>query len=285
MTRLTVRLLLLMLALGLMAACDNVVPVPTDVPTLSGPTLEATAVFRPDIQSEDPGATRGLGQNDLTAASVPSGAELPPLAVGTADPETTFITVQITAADGMQLIGDLYANLANERVPGVLLIAPDRAGWLDLPLRLQAAGYTALAMDLREGGALGDFETMIRALSEAGTVDPGRIAVIGAEGGADLALTGCANNLLCDAAVLFSPVQQAAVRAATFGFNPRPLFLSAGTSDAASTVIDSIRAVATGTLVVEPVSGSARGTGLLSAQPNLVTALIDFLDEHLPPLQ
>jgi hypothetical protein len=279
------RMRLIIGLLVLLAACDNVPATPTETPTLTGPTLAPTEVFRPDIQALDPAATRSIGQNDLTAASVPSGGELPPLAIGTPNPDAMFSTVQITAADGALLIGDLYPNPANQRVPGVLLIAPDRTAWLDLPLRLQAAGYTALAMDLPVGAALTDFEAMIRALSETGTVDPGRIAVVGAESGADLALTGCANNLLCDAAALFSPVQQAAVRAATFGFNPRPLFLSAGSGDASASVVESIRTVATGTVVLETVSGSRRGAALIGVQPDLVDRLIAFLDEQLPPIQ
>ena len=94
------------------------------------------------------------------------------------------------------------------------MLAADSADWLDLPLRLQNKGYTVLAMPLRPDVSgetvLGDFEAMLQALAQVS--DPGHLAVIGAETGADMALAGCAVDPLCDALVLLTPTDSTSPR-------------------------------------------------------------------------
>lgn len=276
----------LLLMTVLAAACDNVVPTVTPERALSGPTLEASPTVLPFLPSAEPTMWVNQGQNDPTAAALPSGGDLPPLVIGTSDPGSAFQSIQVTSEDGTQLRGDLYPNLEGQRVPGVLMLAPGRAAWLDLPLRLQARGITVLSMDLRSEAApddlaAGDFRASLVALSEAGTVDPGRIAVIGAETGADLALAGCAANLLCDALVMISPLNREVSLGAIPAYNPRPLFLLAGDGDALFTVADALRGTASGPLRFEAVSGATRGTALLLAQPALTDAVIAWLEEQL----
>jgi hypothetical protein len=113
--------------------------------------------------------------------------------------------VQITSGDGAQLPGSLY-QAGGERLPGVLLLARDTTSWGDFPAHLQAAGFTVLAMPLRQPPTTADFHAIMQAFSVVGAVNPGRIGVVGAEEGADLALIGCAAELLCDTVVLLTPL-------------------------------------------------------------------------------
>ena len=265
-------------------ACDNLTAAPTPTRTISAPTLEASPVVRPYAQEHEPTAFINAGINDPTAAALPRDSELPPLFEGTALPGESRQAISLTSPDGTVLEGDLYTALVLERPPGVLMLAPDRTAWLDLPLRLQAQGFTVLAMESRGGGnsnlATGDFGAMLGALSEV--VDPGRLAVIGAEDGADEALGGCAAELLCDALVLFSPLEATSASSAILRYNPRPLFIAAGTGDPAFGVAQSLNTAARGTIQFEQVESSGRGAALLQAQPALADAIIAWLRAQFP---
>ena len=141
------RILFGLLITVLAAACDNVVPTVTPERALSGPTLEASPTVLPFLPSAEPTMWVNQGQNDPTAAALPSGGDLPPLVIGTSDPGSAFQSIQVTSEDGTQLRGDLYPNLEGQRVPGVLRLAPGRAAWLDLPLRWQAPDFPLKAAD------------------------------------------------------------------------------------------------------------------------------------------
>lgn len=266
----------LLLAIALLAGCLPDPLPPTAVP----PTIAAFPTPQPTV-------LRNIGQNDPTAASLPSGGALPPQPIALTS-QAGGQPVQIVTGDGTLLIGDLYANADGRRVPAVLLLAVDRAGWLDLPLRLQAAGYTALAVDLRAGSTeatpppLGDFAAIMDALIEVATVDPGLVAVIGGGVGADAALAGCASDLRCDALALFG-VTPSVSTVALLQYNPRPLFLSQGTDSPGFIAAGQIRANARSPLRYEEVASMANGPELIQRQPALIDALIGWLGSVLEP--
>jgi len=265
----------LIAGLFLMAACDPITLTPIPTRALSGPTLAPSPVVRPQLPTNEPFEFNGPGNSNPTAAAVPAGGDLPPLAVGTSVAERQG--VQVTTLDGVVLAADLYQS-GFDRLPGILMIAPDRSGWQDLPARIEAAGYTVLAVDLRDSSNTGDFEAMIQELSNVGSVDPARIFVIGAEGGADLALLGCAADLLCDAAALISPTQQDALVNAMATYNPRPLFIAAARDDlTAFAVLQALQVNAQGPLVFSPLDSGGRGTALLQTHPDLGDAIIQWL--------
>ena len=89
-------------------------------------------------------------------------------------------------------------------MPGLLMLASDRTAWGDFPMKIHEAGYTVLAVNVRQDAPASDFTVMIQSLN-TGEADPARLAVMGADTGADAALKGCAGDLLCDAVVLLSP--------------------------------------------------------------------------------
>lgn len=261
-------LLLAGLTMGLVAGCMTE-PLP---PTLS----PATAIQFP---TPLPTELRNLGQNNLTAAAVPSGGALPPMELAGVTSVTGGQVVQITLGDGVLVGGALYPDGAGRRVPGVLLLAADRTTWLDLPLRLQNAGYTVLSMDVRLVAGitpLGDVTVLIDALMASSTVDPGRVAVIGGGVGADAALTGCAGDLRCDALALIG-MTETAQPVAVLGYNPRPLFIVQAEQSTAAVTVGQVRADARGAVRYEEVAGDAEGTTLLMRQPTLIDDLITWL--------
>jgi hypothetical protein len=264
----------------LLAACEgSLLPVDTPTPTwaLTGPTLQPSPTILPLRATEVP--EEYIGVNNPTAAALPPGGALPPLPVPGVRPEGDRIQVEVTALDGMLLRGDLYQSSA-VRLPGVLLLAPDVAGWGAFPLKLHNAGFTVLVMAVRQGTALADFQVMLQALMN-GEVDPARLGVVGAESGADVALLGCAGDLLCDAAALLSPSDSPALRDALIAFNPRPLFLTASQSDSASFGAVQALQAASSAAFFQPFADAGRGAALLTNRPDLGDLLIAWLEQNL----
>lgn len=247
------RYFLLFLTLFTLAACDS--PLPTPIPTraLSAPTLAPSPEILPLIPEVDPAQTGGLGQSDPTAAALPAGAELPPLPVGTRDLASAFQTVQVTIASGI-LEGDLYTPSADLRVPGVILLAADRAAWLDFPLRLRDAGLTVLSITYNTGDPSA-FASLVQTLIQVGTVDPTRIAVVAADSASRAALDGCGADALCDAAALLNP--QEVTTDVVLRFNPRPLLIAAPASDTAAA--EALRPAVSGDAFFLYIPGSFSG--------------------------
>jgi hypothetical protein len=269
------------------AACDNIAPTPTPTRPISAPTLEPSPTVLPLMQEQLPTQLQFVGQNDPTAAALPRDSDLPPLPIGTLAPGETRQPIQITAPDGIQLNGDLYVSPTGPDSPGILMLSADNRAWLDLPLRLQQRGYTVLAMPLRSGlnassdTALGDFGAMIEGLGQIS--DPGHLAVIGAESGADVGLAGCAVEPLCKALVLFTPTSLEIAQASITRYNPRPIFLAVVQSDAANFgIVEYIRGMARGEIGYDAPDGTTvYGAALLQAHPALADQLIEWLAAQL----
>lgn len=253
-----------------LAACDNEIPTPIPTRTISGPTTAPSAVFYPDMPTPE-GYNPGV--SDPTVMAFPRDADLPPLVVGTG---TGIETISLTAGDGTLLPGDLYASTSVERVPGVLLIAPNRSAWGDLPLQLAGQGYTVLSMDHRDGAPLGDAITMLQGIANAPTVDPSRIAVIAAEDAADLALVACAGDMLCDVLALISPMEAEGVGFLT-SYLPRPLLIAAAGDDASYVIASQLVQSAPNQIEWMPIPGSGRGASLATVDPGLAMALIELV--------
>ncbi len=230
---------------SLLLACVACVPVATSPPRptfeLSAPTLAASPTVRiltsEELYSED----NTQGQNSPTAAALPSGGGLPPLSFGERTPLGVSAPVQIVLDDGVLVEGELYSS-GQERLAGVLLLARQRDVWGELPRQLFNNGYTVAVMTLRPSvPRVNDLSTMLLAVSELGTVDPARMAVIGLEEGADLTLLGCAVDALCDGAVLIRPTLRDALLDALSRYGMRPLLLVATPDDP---LADELHAVA-----------------------------------------
>ncbi len=261
------------------AACETVTP-PTLTPTtaLSGPTLAASPVIRPVLPTEIPADAIAIGQNNPTAAALPSGGEMPPVALATAIPGSTHQIVQISLADGGRLEGDLYQS-GDERVAGVVILATDRAAWGDFPAQVQASGLTVLVISL---SSVEDFQTVLQAFTAVGTVDPAHIGVVGAGETADLALLGCAADLLCDTAALLSPLAREALLNVMTAYNPRPLMVAASEDDAQSfAVAQAVQESASGEVLFQPFTSAGQGTAMLENRPDLGELVVTWLTRWL----
>ncbi|MDX1995358.1 MAG: hypothetical protein SF029_23440 [bacterium] len=272
-------------------------PPPTITPTraLSGPTLEpspTTDVRPPTAVLAEDQILGGPGQNIPEAAALAPDSALPPVPMGTPGATAGSQRIQLVMADGAMLSGDLYQNISTQietttpqplpRYSGVLLLGVSLAEWGDFPARLRDAGYTVLAMEIRSGGGTADFSVMLRALSETATVNPALLAVIGAGEGANLALQGCAVDLLCDTAILLTPTQRDVLSSAMSGYNPRSLLIAFSAQDTAA--VDTARAlqlVGTGDVRLEPSSAAGSGAALLFAAPDLTGTIGLWLAETL----
>lgn len=270
----------LALALALAAGCAVEMPTPTPTRApLSGPTIAATSSPFTGPPTEPPPnseAGGGPGQNNPTAAALPNQAALPPLAVGAA--AGVEQAVELAAPDGARLSGTLLAH-AEARLPGALLLGPERLSWGDFPDRLYAAGFTVLVLQPRPEAALADFPALLDALS-SGIADPARIAVIGAGGGADVTLRGCAAAPACAAAALLSPLDPGLPNI-LFQYNPRPLFIAASVEDQESFAIASaLDASATGDKFLLPLEQAGQGTAILHNRPDAGDLLITWLQRQ-----
>jgi hypothetical protein len=149
---------------------------------------------------------------------------------------------------------------------------------------LNDAGFTALVMELREGAGVDDVDVMIEALT-SGLADPGRIGVIGAATGADLALTGCAAVLACDTVVLLSPLQEQVLLNELPRFNPRPLFQAVSQQDEESfATAQALDAAATGEKLLQPLDNAGRGTAILLNRPDVGDLIIQWLQRQFAGL-
>jgi hypothetical protein len=276
------RLSLLLLALVLLVACDDTGGGATAVSlrTLTGPTIAPSATFYPQPPTPLSFDDLDNGQNDPTAAALPAEAVLPPLAVGTPVLGSSEQHIQITAADGTALDGDLYQS-GDVRMPGVLMLAEDRTAWGDFPKKIHDAGFTVLVVNIRRVAPASDFTVMLQSLS-SGEADPARLAVIGADSGADTALLGCADDLLCDALVLLSPSGNEALLSAMSRFNPRPVFLSASEDDTLSfDMVQRLQTAATGNVFFQPFTSAGHGTDMLVSRADLSDLIIQWLLQHV----
>lgn len=266
-------------ALGLallLAACAEAAPTLTPTHALSGPTLEPSPTFVLTTRGDRPAEPVYEGQNNPTAAALAPGAAMPPFEINRPPSDDPGRVVEITAEDGTLLQGELYVNTA-VLAPGVLLLADEGTSWGDFPDRLYEGGYTVLVMPVRPANALSDFHVMLQTLIN-GVADPARLGVVGAGGGANVALLGCASDMLCDAVALLSPLPDPALLDAMPQINPRPMLLTASQEDTeAFTTIQELQAAATGEVLFQPFNRAGAGTGLLQNRPDLGDLIVSWL--------
>lgn len=267
----------------LLAACGPE-PVPfTPTPTweFTAPTLEPS----PTIEILDslalygtPGET-GAGISNPTAQAFPSRGALPPVALGTREPDGGQ-RVQIALESGAMVPGLLYAASLT-RLPGVMILARDTEAWRGLAQALRAAEMAVLIVEPPAGLRAIDTADLLLSFSEENGVDPARLALVGAEDLADQAFLGCAVDELCDLALLLSPLGRETLATVMSSYNPRPLLVAASTEDA--------NAYATGASLVSLARGEARfieaaggvGAAMLAQDAALPGALVGWMQDQM----
>lgn len=278
----TVMLLVLTLTA---AACTGTGTVATLPPTraLSAPTLQASPTTF--IQTSDQlYGTITEGQNSLTAAALPGRAALPPLSMGTPD-ASGAASVQLVLTDGTLISAMLYQAVGGVRVPGILLLVNTVEAWGTFPAELMRAGFTVLVVPYEGVIPIADLDVVLTSLSEDGSVDPARIAIIGGEQSADAALLGCASFVICDAAVLLSPQGRNTLLNVLPNLEPRFMLVLASRANEESfaTAVSLVSSYPNRSQLIEASGGS--GAAILQADAAQTSAIITWLGQSLSDLQ
>ncbi len=207
--------------------------------------------------------------------------------------------VTFSATDGTELAG-MYFEAAERPAPGVVLVhmlGRTHAEWTAIADRLQQAGVTVLAVDLRghggsggDRGALsamaGDVRTALAWLQSRPTVRPAALGLAGASLGANLALIVAAQHPSVRALAMLSPsLDYRGVRidvSLLKKYGSRPAWLAASAEDPyALRTVRELAADTTGPRDQRLISAPAHGTNMLSVDSALAGELVDWLRRTL----
>lgn len=217
------------------------------------------------------------------------------------------IEIQFTTSDGFRLAGTLFpARADGPRAPGLVLVhalGADRSAWMPFALAAQRRGYACMAYDVRGHGqstvwragsvsyqsfdngewrdAALDIEAAHRELIRRGA-DPENTAVVGADIGAALALFHADRTDDIQALVMVSPLPRhngldldPLIRQS--GRRPVLLIAAEGDSPSASEAMR-LKELAPGFSELRLYPGTAHGTDLLAASPNVIEEILLWLD-------
>lgn len=206
--------------------------------------------------------------------------------------------VQLRASDGVAVAATVY-DAPSTPAPAVVLVhmlTRTKEDWRPLAERLQAAGITAIAVDLRghgqsEGSAAPavamalDVRAALSWLAGRSEVTKGAVAIVGASIGASLALLAAADAPAVRGVALLSPASDyrgVRLEAAGRKYGSRRLLLVASSEDPYA--LRTVRALAgDGQPAHEQrISGvAAHGSHLLDRDPDVATAVVDWLRRTL----
>jgi len=206
--------------------------------------------------------------------------------------------VQLRATDGTALVATFYPA-AGGPAPAVVLVpmlTRTREDWRPFAERLQSAGATSLALDLRgHGGSSGsaapsaamglDVQAAVAWLAARSDVRPAAIGIVGASFGGTAAVLAAAEAPAVKAVAVLSPsADYRGVRldGGLRKYGSRPLLLVTSTEDPYA--LRTARA-----LTEDEAPGrqlrlstvAAHGSRLLDRDPELVAALVDWLRQTL----
>jgi dienelactone hydrolase len=248
-------------------------------------------------QSEDharDGAVRGAADSQALAAGHAAGTALGSQAGGE--------NVRFTTSDGIVIAGTLYP--AGERAPAVLCLhqwRSDRSSFAALAGRLQAAGMTVLAIDMRGYGgskkteagkrirpdrkAQKDIEAALQFMRSQSSVDASRIGIVGASYGSSNAIIYAAADTEIRAVVLLSPglnyFNELPTEESVRAYAGRPLLAVASSEDLRSVeTVEAYRALAPA-MQSEIYRDAGHGTDILEAGVGLGGEILSFLKKNL----
>jgi hypothetical protein len=272
------------LLIALLASACESVPPNTATPTwaLSGIPIAPSATVNAALPTPIPGDNYFDGYRiQATAAALAPGEALPPQELSTPSVDRPFQEVVLTGADGVMLFGDLY-QVVGQRVPGVLLLARNRLDWGEFPLQLYQQGFTVLSVDVEPSADIRTFDILLQSLSN-GIADPSRLAVLGGNEAADLALIGCANTQLCKAVGLLSPRSRDTLLNMMLTYNPRPLLLVASREDVEGyATAEALQAAAQGDVLFQPFENAGNGAAMLQQRADLSGLVVAWLQQLFP---
>jgi pimeloyl-ACP methyl ester carboxylesterase len=175
-----------------------------------------------------------------------------------------------------------------------------RADWHGMAQQLASRGVGVLAIDLRghgesapgpsggpaePGQALKDVQAALAWLGHRPDGLPGRLGIVGASLGANLAIVAAASNPAVRALVLLSATldfRGVRTEAALRKYGDRAALLIASQEDgyAARSARD-LAAAGTGTRDLRVLDGAGHGTVMVWRQPDVATAVVDWISARL----
>jgi alpha-beta hydrolase superfamily lysophospholipase len=203
-----------------------------------------------------------------------------------------------TAPDGSTIAATYYES-SNRSGPAVVLVhmlGRSKDEWMPMAERLQDAGATVLAFDLRgHGGSSGngsvlppmvsDVKSAVEWLATRAPNRPSAIGIVGASLGANLAALAAADLAAVRAVALISPsLDYRGVRldaAVMKKLGSRPVFLAASTDDPYALRTIQELAAHDGAREQRVSTSHAHGTALLAADQDLASSLVDWLRRTL----
>jgi dienelactone hydrolase len=199
--------------------------------------------------------------------------------------------VTFRAEDGATLTAAYYEP-SHRPAPAIVLLHMLRrshADWDAAASELSSAGFAVMALDYRGGEEIGSYLLDVRAakafLRERTDVIPGRIGIAGASIGANLAVLDAADDPGVASIALLSPgmdYRGLRCEAAMKKFGPRPALLAGSTKDLyAARTIRHLTTIGPGLREVRLTDAVAHGTVLLSRDPQLIPALVDWFKRTL----
>jgi len=199
--------------------------------------------------------------------------------------------VTFRAEDGATLAGAYYEPLQRP-APGIVLLhmlGRSHLDWDSAASQLSDAGFAVLALDYRSGGDLAAYAADVRAaklfLRERPEVLRASIGIAGASIGANLAALDAADDPGVKSIALLSPgldYKGLRIEGAIKKFGARPALLAGSTKDPyAARSIRVLTAIGPGLREVRLSDAVAHGTVLLSREPDLIPALVDWFKRTL----
>ncbi len=210
--------------------------------------------------------------------------------------------VRFTTSDGIVIAGTMYP--AGDQAPTVLCLhqwRSDRSSFTGLAGRLQAAGFTVLAIDMRGYGgstkteagkrirpdrkAQKDIDAAITFLGTQASVDAARIGIIGASYGSSNAIIYAAAHPVIKAVVLLSPglnyFNELPTEDAVRSCKGRPVFAVASSEDLRSVeTVEAYRELAPG-IETRIYEEAGHGTDIIDAKVGLGGEILSFLKKNL----
>jgi dienelactone hydrolase len=206
--------------------------------------------------------------------------------------------VQLRASDGTTLAATLYPSPRGP-APAIVLVhmlTRTRDDWRPFAERLQAAGATCLAVDLRGHGGSGgsaapsaamalDVQAAIAWLGVRSDVASGAVGLVGASFGATAAMLAAGDSQAVRAVVLLSPsadYRGVRIDGGVRKYGARPLLLVASTEDPYA--LRTVRALTEDEAAGRELRLStvpAHGAHLLGRDPDLAATLVDWLRRSL----
>jgi alpha-beta hydrolase superfamily lysophospholipase len=221
--------------------------------------------------------------------------------VSAAPQEVTFVT-----KDSVTIYGTFYPCGTNEKAPGLVLLhmlKHKRQDWDAFAQDAVKAGFAVLTIDLRGHGqsvhqgerildvnefsnaefalSVEDVSAAVEFLRKEPGVDGGRISLVGASIGANLALKCAATDTTIRSVVLLSPgleyrgltTEDAMVR-----YGNRPILLIASRDDDyASDSVVKLASVAKGSVRQQLFENAGHGTFMFQVEPDLGKMMLDWL--------